>query len=79
MIQSRVFGSVRPQIEDGEGRADLPFRYVRFPRHVLRDVKTWRGFDASRFGRIFHQWWITVSRACSGLLSGFDTRQVTVR
>lgn len=56
-------------------RGGLTYRFgksypVRFPRHVLRDLKTWRGFDASSFGRIFHQWWITVSRACSGLLSG---------
>lgn len=47
-----------------------PILVCQVPRHVLRDVKTWRGFDASSFGRIFHQWWITVSRACSGLLSG---------
>lgn len=52
MIQSRFFGSVRPEIEDGSGRADLPFRYVRFPRYVLRDMKTWRGFDVSSFGHI---------------------------
>ena len=47
-----------------------PILVCQVPRHVLRDVKAWRGFDASSFGRIFHQWWITVSRACSGLLSG---------
>jgi hypothetical protein len=41
---------------------DLPFRYVRFPRHVLRDVNTLRGFDASGFGYIFHQWWNTTDR-----------------
>ena len=70
MIQGWGFSSVRPQIEGGAGRADLPFWYVRFPRYVLRDLKTWRGFYASSFGRIFHQWWITVSCACSGLLSG---------
>lgn len=43
MIQGRVSGSVRPQIEAGAGRPELPFWYVRFPRHVLRYVKTWRG------------------------------------
>ena len=79
MIHSRVFGSVQSQIEEGAGRADLQFRYVGFLRHVLRDVKTWRGFDASRFGRIFHQWWITVSRACSGLLSGFGGKSDEMR
>jgi len=62
VIHRRVFGSVRSQIEDEARRADLPFRYVRFPRHVLRDVKTWRGFDASGFGHIFHQWWNTPGR-----------------
>ncbi|WP_262377093.1 hypothetical protein [Pseudomonas sp. WS 5059] len=35
-------------------------------------MKTWRVFDALSFEHIFHQWWITVSRACSGLLSGFE-------
>ena len=30
MIQGRVSGSVLPQIEDGAGRADLPFWDVRF-------------------------------------------------
>lgn len=29
MIQGRVSGSVLPQIEDGAGRADLPFWDVR--------------------------------------------------
>lgn len=52
MIQGWVFSSVQLQIEDGAGRADLPFWDVRFPRHVLRDLKTWRGFDVSSFGRI---------------------------
>jgi len=33
-------------------------------------MKTWRVFDALSFEHIFHQWWITVSLACSGLLSG---------
>lgn len=49
VIHSRVFGLVRPQIEIGAG-ADLPFRYGRYPRHVLRDLKTWRGFDTSISG-----------------------------
>lgn len=55
MIRSRVFGSDRSQIEDGAGRADLSFRYVRFPRHVLRDMKTWRG-------SMIHHWWNTPDR-----------------
>lgn len=55
MIRSRVSGSVRSQIEDGAGRADLPFRYVGFPRHVLRDLKTWRG-------SMIHHWWNTPDR-----------------
>jgi len=55
VIHSRVFGSVRSQIEDGAGRADLPFWDARFPRHVLRYMKTWRGFHLSSFGRIFHR------------------------
>lgn len=55
MIHSRVLGSVRSQIEDGVKRAALPFRYARFPREVLRDSETWRAFDASGFGCIFHR------------------------
>lgn len=39
-----------------------PILVCQVPRHVLRDVKTWRGFDASSFGRIFHQWWNTPDR-----------------
>jgi len=53
VIQGRDFGSVRSQIAVGSGRADIPFWDVRFPRHVLRNMKTWRGFNVSRFGRIF--------------------------
>lgn len=55
MIHSLIFGSVRSQIEDGARRADLPFRYVRYPRHVLRDMKTWRG-------SMIHHWWNTPDR-----------------
>lgn len=55
MIHSLVFGSVRSQIEDGARRADLPFRYVRYPRHVLRNMKTWRG-------SMIHHWWNTPDR-----------------
>ena len=72
MIQGWGFSSVQPQINDEAGRDNLPFWDVEFSRHVLRDLKTWRGFDAFSFARIFHQWWITVARACSGLLSGFE-------
>ncbi len=62
MIQSRVFGSVRSQIEDGAGRGDLPFRYGGFPRHVLLDTKTWRGLDMSKFAHIFPRWGNTPDR-----------------
>lgn len=60
-------------------RGGLTYRFgmagfVRFSRHVLRDLKTWRGFDTSGFGHIFHPWWINAARACSGLLSGCDSR-----
>lgn len=56
MIHSRVFGSVCSQFEDAAGRADLPFRYGGFPRHVLLDTKTWRGLDMSKFAHIFPHW-----------------------
>ena len=83
MIHGRVFGSVRSQIEDGARRAGLPFRYVRSPRHVLRDLKTWRGYLVPR--RNYRAILVSSIRCCchrntcSSLLSGGAVAKQTKR